>query len=57
MEPAEYHVGDEGMGIWLVVDVKRCTSTGRTRLGKFDSLSDETAFYLNRVRVHYRAPF
>ena len=46
MEPAEYLVGDEGLGVWPGVNgvciVKRCTFIERSRLGKFDSLSHET---------------
>ena len=47
MEPAEYHVGDEDMGVGIDVlgmcRVERFKPMQETRTGKLDSSSDKTA--------------
>jgi hypothetical protein len=47
MEPAEYHVRDEDMGVGIdvleVCRAERYKPMQETRTGKFDSSSDKTA--------------
>lgn len=56
MEPTEHLFGDENMEVWVGVPeecrAKRWKPMQMTRLGKIDSLSDETAPKSNRMALH-----